>query len=134
MTLTRWREPALALMSVLAPAVQTALLLWAHLTDEQQAAANAAAVAFAGLGVAAIAARDRLAPTLLGFGQAVIALATVFGWHLDAVQSTAVSSLLALVVGVVVRAQVTAPVDALGQPVPRTPITRGRHERPEEAA
>lgn len=115
--LSPYREPALLAASLLAPAVQTALLVWAGLSDEGQAVWNAVAVAVAGLVVAGLAARDKLAPAILGLAVAVLALASYYGWHLDAAQSTAIISLVTLILGAFLRTQISAPVDVVGEKV-----------------
>lgn len=111
----RYREPALTATALLAPAVGLLLLFLADLSPESQAAWNGATLALAGLITAVIALRDRLAPAILGFAQAVLSLLTVHGWHLTAEQSTAVMSFLALAVGAYVRTQISAP--------PERPVT-----------
>lgn len=112
----RFREAALVPTSLLAPLVGT-LLLFLHLDATTQAAWNAVAVGAAGLITAALVARDRLAPAILGFAQAIIAVLDVYSFGLSAAQSTGVMSLLALIVGAYVRTQVQANVTADGQSV-----------------
>ena len=126
MTWNALREPALIVSGVLAPTVQTLLLVWGRLSDEQQAVWNAVTVAVAGVVLAALAAKERLAPAILGLGSAVIALATFYGWHLSAAAETAVSSTLSLLVAAFLRTQITASVDEDGNrsdalPPPKEP-------------
>ena len=112
------REPALLIAALLAPAVQTALLVWGGLSPGGQAVWNAVAAAVAGLVMAILAAQDRLAPAILGLATAVLALAAWYGWHLDARQQTEILSLVSLATGLFLRTQITAPVAADGRRVP----------------
>lgn len=116
-TNSAWREPALILTFLLAPAVQTGLLVFADLDAGTQATWNGLAAAVAGLITAAMVARDRLVPAILGLGQALIAGATVWGWDLSTEESTAVSAFLALAVGAFTRTQVRARITDEGRPV-----------------
>lgn len=110
----RYREPALTATSLLAPFVGMLLLFFADLSAESQAAWYGAAVAIAGLITAVIAMRDRLAPAILGFAQAILSLLTVYGLGLTAEQSTGVMAFVALLVGAYIRTQIVAPVAADG--------------------
>lgn len=109
------RESVLTLTTLLAPLVGVILLFAADLDPTTQAVWNGAAVAAAGLITAALVARDRLAPAILGFAQAVMQLLAVFGFGLSAAQTTGVMGFLALLVGAYLRTQVWAKVDASGQ-------------------
>jgi hypothetical protein len=109
------REPALLIAALLAPAVQTALLVWGGLSPAGQAVWNAVAAAVAGLAI--LAANDRLAPAIVGLATAVLALAAWYGWHLDARQQTEILSLVSLATGLFLRTQITAPIDAAGREV-----------------
>lgn len=115
-TLNPLREPALLIAALLAPAVQTGLLVWGGLSDGGQAVWNAVAAAVAGVIMAVLAAGDRLAPAITGLAVAVLALAAWYGWHLDARQQTEILSLVSLATGLFLRTQITAPVDADGRP------------------
>jgi hypothetical protein len=108
-----FREPALALTTFLAPFASLLLLHFTSLSPEAQAAWNATFVAVAGAGTAYLVAREKLAASLVGAGQAIVALLAVHGAGLDAEQATAVSGLLALAAGAYVRTQVT-----LDEPAP----------------
>jgi hypothetical protein len=119
----RYREPALTAVTLLAPAVGLFLLLFATFDAETQAAWNAAAVAVAGFITAAIAAREKLAPAILGLTQAVLALLTVYGFGLTAEQATGVTAFVALVVGTYLRERIVAPVTVDGAVVAPTPST-----------
>ena len=101
-------EPAVLLISLAAPFVQTLLLAFTNLSPEVQAAWNALAVAMAGGVTAWVVARERLLPALLGAAQAVVALLAVHGWGLSAEQATGLTAAVALFVGQFVRTQVTA--------------------------
>jgi hypothetical protein len=116
-TLNPLREPALLVATLLAPAVQTGLLIWGGFSAEGQSVVNAVAAALAGVVVAALSASDRLAPAIVGLATAVLALAAWFGWGLDAEQQTAIVSLVSLGTGLFLRTQITAPVDAAGNRV-----------------
>lgn len=104
-------EPALAAISLLAPAVGTLLLFFADLDPASQAAWNGAALAVAGLITALVVDREKLAPAILGFAGALLSLLTVFGFGMSAEQSTGVMAFLSLAVGAYVRTQVVAPVE-----------------------
>jgi hypothetical protein len=116
-TLNPLREPALLIAALLAPTVQTALLIWAGLSDEEQAVWNAVAAALGGIALAALCAKDRLAPAITGLATAVLSIASYYGWGLTAEQSTAVMSMVSLATGLFLRTQITAPVDADGRRV-----------------
>lgn len=113
----KYREPALTATTLLAPAVGLFLLLIADLDPATQAAWNAAAVAVAGLITAGLAAREKLAPAILGFTQAVLALLTVYGFGLSAEAATGVTGFVALIVGTYLRERITANVTVDGQVV-----------------
>lgn len=115
------REPVLTATPLLAPLVGVIMLFVTDLDAGTQAAVNGAAVAVAGLVSAALVARDKLAPAILGFAQAVIQVLAVFGLGFTAEQTTAVMGLVALAVGMYLRTQVYAKVDASG--APREPAT-----------
>lgn len=107
-----FREPALALTTFLAPFASLVLLYFTDLSPEAQAAWNATFVAVAGAGTAYLVAREKLAASLVGAGQAIVALLAVHGAGLNAEQATAVSGLLALAAGAFVRTQVTVDPEA----------------------
>lgn len=112
-------EPALVLTTLLAPLVQTILLLVTDLPAGHQAAWNGLAVAIAGTATAFIVADGKAVPAILGAAQAVLGVLSVYGWGLSAEQTTGLMALVALVVGQFVRTQVT--VDAVEPtPPPRT--------------
>lgn len=102
-----FREPALALTAFAAPFASLILLYFTDLSPEAQAAYNAAFVAVAGAVTAWLVAREKLAASLVGAGQAIVALLAAHGAGLTAEQATAVSGLLALAAGAFVRTQVT---------------------------
>ena len=108
-------EPAVLLISTLAPFLQTLLLALTNLSPEVQAAWNALTVTVAGAVTAWVVARERLLPALLGAAQAVIALLAVHGFGLSAEQATGLSATLAVLVGQFVRTQVTA-IEPLRRP------------------
>lgn len=102
-----FREPALALTAFAAPFASLILLYFTDLPPEAQAAYNAVFVAVAGAVTAWLVAREKLAASLVGAAQAIVALLAVHGAGLTAEQATAVSGLLALAAGAFVRTQVT---------------------------
>ena len=108
------REPALILLGLLAPAVQTFLLVFLNLDPTTQAVWNAAAIAVAGLGTAWLVAREKLAASIIGVGGAVLSLLVHYGWDLSTEQQTALAAFLALAVGAYTRTQVTASVNPVG--------------------
>lgn len=107
----RYREPALTATTLLAPAVGLILLFLQDLSPAAQAGWNGAALALAGLVTSFIVEREKLAPTILGFAQAILGLLTVYGFGFTAEQTTGVMGFLALIVGAYVRAQVVAPAE-----------------------
>jgi hypothetical protein len=110
------RESVLTGTTLLAPLVGVILLFVADLDPVAQAAWNGAALAVTGLITAALVAREKLAPAILGFAQALMQILAVFGFSLTAEQTTGVMGFLALAVGMYLRTQVWAKVDAAGQP------------------
>lgn len=108
------REPALwlALVAVL---VKVLSAFWGHVNVDQQAVINAAAAAAVGLIVAAMVG-DGIVAAVLGFVQAVIALAVGFGLHLSSDRQALLMSLATVIVAMFTRTQVVAPVAA--RPLP----------------
>lgn len=104
------REPVLMVATLLAPLVATILLFVTDMSGEAQAGWNALALAVGGIVTAAVVARDRLAPAIMGFVQALATLLPAYGWDLTAEQVTSVTGFVALVVGMWLRTQVTAKV------------------------
>lgn len=111
MTLHIGREPALAAIAVLAPAVQ---LTVAFLVGDAalQGTINAVAALAAGVLTAAVVRSDKLAPAILGFAQGLLALALQFGWQLSAEQQGSIMAFVGVVVAAYIRTQVTAPIPA----------------------
>lgn len=109
------REPAMWLMlaSVL---VKMAAAFGVHMSADQQALINAAAAAAVAIAVAVIV-HDGLGAAVVGGAQAALALAVGFGLHWSADRQAVTMSLVAVVVGMWTRTQVTAPVAA---PAPRS--------------
>lgn len=128
-----FREPALALTTFLAPFASLVLLHFTSLSPEVQAAWNATFVAVAGAGTAYLVAREKLAASLVGAGQAIVALLAVHGAGLDAEQATALSGFVALLAGAYVRTQVEVRrVDDLPTPLIPAPSVREPGEWPDE--
>jgi hypothetical protein len=124
MSLHPLREPALLFAGLLAPLVQTGLLIWGGLSPQAQAVWNAATLAVAGVVIAALTARDKLAPAVLGLSAAVVALLGFYGWHLSAAAETALASTVALVMAAFLRTQITAPIDEDGRRAGPPPAQR----------
>lgn len=103
------RDPALYL-TAFATVVRLVAAFFIDLSPDQQAWLNAVATAVAGLVVAFIVRRDGQVPAILGFVQAVIALAVGFGADLSAEQQAVVMSLIGALAAAFVRTQVVAPV------------------------
>lgn len=106
------REPAL-LLAFFAALVQVVSTFIVDLSPEQQSLLNAGVVALAGL-ITAIKVHDGIQAGVLGFVQAVLSLAVGFGLHWDASQQSVAMALVAALVALWVRTQVTAPVSAAG--------------------
>jgi len=109
--MTPQREPAL-ILALVASIIQMVSAFIFPLTVSQQGVLNACAVAAAGLITAAVVKSDQLAPAILGFAQAAIALGIAFGWHLTDTNQSIIMTFIATVVSMFVRTQVTAPVPA----------------------
>lgn len=106
------REPALLYVGLLAPVVQVLAAFVFDANPTVQGAVNAAAVAIAGAITAVLVRSDSLVPAILGAAQAVLALVLAFGVHWSSEQQAALMGLVGVVVAVVVRDRVEAPVPA----------------------
>lgn len=99
-------EPALW-AGLVASAVQLAAAFWLPWSDAQVAGVNAAVLAAAGIWVAfSTSATDNggsIKAAILGFGQAAMSLALVFGWHATSEQTAGIMTFLGLAVAVFVR-------------------------------
>lgn len=104
------REPALWL-TLIAVVVKVVSAFVVEVSPEAQTWINAAAAAGMGL-IVAIVARDSIGAAVLGFAQAVLALAAGFGLNWTTAQQAIVLSLVTVIVGMFDRTQVTAPVPA----------------------
>lgn len=110
--MTLKREPAVLLISLLAPTVQ-ALAAFVFAADPTtQGIINTAAVAVAGALTAWMVKSDSLLPALTGAAQALVALVVAFGLDWSADQQAALLVPLGIIAGYVVRDRVTAPVPA----------------------
>ncbi len=107
------REPALWL-GMVAAAVQMVSSFFVPLTVEQQALVNALAVAVAGVVTQLVVRKEGQAAAVVGFAQAVIALALGFGWGASPEQQAAVMAIVTAAAAMWTRTQVTAPVDEQG--------------------
>jgi hypothetical protein len=106
------REPAIWL-TLIATAVRLLGAFLIDLTDGQQAVLNACAAAGAAL-IVAFMVRDGQVAAILGFAQALLALAVGFGLHIDADHQAVIMSFVGAAVAMFVRTQVIAPVSATG--------------------
>lgn len=102
------REPAL-IATVAGVGIKLLGAFWLHLSVDQQSVLNAVVVAGLGLAVA-FATRDGFSAAILGFVQALIALAIGFGLNLTADNQALIMSFVATAIGMFTRTQVTAPV------------------------
>lgn len=110
------REPAL-LLGLFAALIQFLAAQLLPLTDGQQGALNAVAVAVVGIIVAWKVAAEKAVPLIAGGVQAVLALALAFNWNLSADLQTGVMAIVTAAVAFFVRTQVVAPVDPAGNKV-----------------
>ena len=104
------REPAVLWIGLLVPIVQAITAFLLDGSPETAGVVNAAAVAVAGAITAAMVRSDRLLPALVGAVQALFAVAVAFGLDWSAEQQALVLAPIALVLSIVVRDRVTAPV------------------------
>jgi peptidoglycan/LPS O-acetylase OafA/YrhL len=108
-----FREPALLWVGLVAPIV-SALAAFVFAADPTtQGIVNTAAVAVAGGITAWLVSSDNLVPALLAAAQAVIALIVAFGADWTSQQQAALMVPLGVVVSILVRDRVTAPVPAV---------------------
>jgi hypothetical protein len=104
------REPALALIGVAAPLLALLISHAGGLSPAWHTALEALIYAAAGLATAIVVRGDRLAPAILGLGQALLAVALSLGVDLDITQQTAIMTAVSIVVAAFVRTQVDAPL------------------------
>jgi hypothetical protein len=102
------REPVLWL-SLVSIGVKVISAFLVHVSTDQQAVINAAAVAVAGL-LVAVTTHDGESGAILGVVQALLALGVGFGLRWTPDQQAMVMSLASMLVAMFVRTQVTAPV------------------------
>jgi hypothetical protein len=103
------RDPVL-IMAFISSAIAVLSSLLLHLSDEQQGVLNALAVALFGFIAAAMLARDKAVPALVGLIKAVIAVAIAFGLHLAPEVQGLILTLVATGAALLMRPQVTASV------------------------
>lgn len=103
------RDPVL-IMALISSTIAVLSSFLLHLSDEQQGVLNACAVALFGFIAAAMLARDKAVPALVGLFKAVIAVAVAFGLHLTPEAQGLVLTLVAAAGALLVRPQVTAAV------------------------
>jgi hypothetical protein len=116
------REPVLWL-ALVAVIVKIVSAFWIHVSDNQQAVINAVAAALVGLIVAWIV-HDGVGAAVLGFAQAVVALAVGFGLHWSPEQQALVMTAVQILISMFDRTQVTAPVTAHALTQPRVIAVR----------
>lgn len=104
------REPAIWL-TLVATAVRLFGAFVIHLTDNQQAVLNAAATAVAAL-IVAVMVHDGVVAAVLGFAQALLALAVGFGLNIDAEHQAVIMSFVGAAAAAFVRTQVRSKVTA----------------------
>ena len=102
------REPALWL-TLIAIIIKLIAAFWIDLSVLQQSALNAIAAAACGILIAAIVG-DGINAAILGFIQAVLALAIGFGLHIDPDNQALIMAAAATIAAMFVRTQATAPV------------------------
>lgn len=107
------RDPALYL-TLFATAVRLSAAFFLHLSIDQQAVLNAVATAVAGLIIAFVVAKDGQVAAILGFAQALLALAVGFGLHISADNQAVIMSFVGALVAAFVRTQMTASTSAVG--------------------
>lgn len=116
------RDPA-AFLAIIAVAVQAVVAWGVDLSEQQQAAINAAATLVMGLVIALVVARDQIIPAAAGALGAVLQLLVAFGAHLSQNQVATAGALLTAVLAAWLRTQVVAPIDATGNRVPRETVS-----------
>lgn len=119
---TLGREPALVVIGVLGPLAAVLVSLAPGLSPGWQVGITTAVYAAAGVVTALIVASDKLAPALLGFGQALLNLALAAGAPLTDPQQTAIMTAVSLVIAAFVRTQVVAPLPPAPPPFTPAPI------------
>lgn len=105
------REPAIV-VTLLATIVRVLVAHFVHPDADVQAWVDAAVTAAGGLIVAVWVRHEGQVPAILGFVQAVIALAIGFGFSIDAAQQAAIMSIVGGLAALFVRQHVVAPVPA----------------------
>ena len=116
------REPALWL-GLISSLVMFAGAFGLNLTADQQALINAASAALFGLLTAWFIAKDGLTAAILGFVQAVLALAVGFGLNLPSDKQTIIMVVVSALTSMFVRTQATAPVSKEGTKVAPQSLT-----------
>lgn len=114
------REPAMWL-GLVAISVKLLAAFGLDVSTDQQAVINAVAAALVGL-ILAVVAHDAIGAAVLGFAQAVLALAVGFGLGWSSEQQAVVLAAAAAVVAMWDRTQITAPAPAAVTPRPLTGV------------
>lgn len=105
------REPALV-MAFLSSLIAVISALIFPLTDEQQGALNAVVLTLFGFVAAALLAKEKFVPALVGLIKAVIAVAISFGLHMTPEVQALVLTLVSAAAALWYRPQVVASVPA----------------------
>jgi len=104
------REPALLWIALIAPVIQAFTAFVWDAAPETAGLVNAAAVATAGAITAFVVKSDNLVPAITGAFQALIAVVVAFGADWSTEQQSALMLPLGLIVAILVRDRVKAPV------------------------
>lgn len=107
------REPALIWIGLVAPVVQAITAFWLVNDPHSQGLINTAAVAVAAVVTAILVKAEDLVSLIAGAVQALIALVMAFGLHWSTEQQAVVMVPLGLILSVVVRDRVVAPVPVI---------------------
>lgn len=116
------RDPA-AILGFVSAFIQMVIAFGAHISKDEANAINAVVAAVLGVLVAFIVIHDGQLAAIVGLGQAGFTLFLAFGIHLDQAWLTGIMAAVAGLAGLFTRGKVTAPVDAVGNRVPRPPVT-----------
>lgn len=103
------REPAL-LLAFATGALQLVSAFFFHLTENQTGVLNGAFALALGAVTAAMVARDKLVPALLGLLQGLLSVGVAFGFDLGPDRASALTAFLAVGLALFVRQTVTAKV------------------------
>ena len=120
------REPALALIGLLAPLCSVLLAQAPGLSTPWRTALESLVYTLAGVLTAVVVRSDKLTPALVGLGQALLNVALVAGLVVTDAQQAAIMTAVSLAAAAFVRTQVVAPVPQLLSPPRRMAAPRDR--------